>query len=86
MGADSVTSWQMSGLTSTSFFSGYLYLDPLTQDYSKANMLLLHYSGIAGPLNERLEDRTKEKLYELKFGNNIIYDNGESFIILTKLK
>jgi hypothetical protein len=86
MGADYVTSWQMAGLTSTSFYAGYLYLDPLTDNSTKASMFLLHYSGIAGPLNEKLEYRTQDKLNQIKINNNIIYDNSQSFILLTRFK
>lgn len=86
IGADPVTAWQMSGLTSTKFYSNYLYIDPLTEDYTKVNLILLHYSGISGPLNERLEFRSQEAitLYKVKpeNQNNIIYDNSQSFIIL----
>ncbi len=88
IGSDPVTLWQMAGLTGTRFFSGYAYIDPLTEDYSKVDLILLHYLGISGPLNERLEYRTPDKLNLIKIslGNNIIYDNGESFIILTNFK
>jgi hypothetical protein len=48
-------------------------------------MICLHYSGKAGSLNEKVENRTREKLTKLKETlGNIIYDNGESFIIVRR--
>lgn len=81
--SDSVTSWQIFGLTNTSFSSGYSWLNPLYENNTESDMILLHYSGRSGPLNEKVEYRTRAKLNEFKFtlGNNIVYDNGESFII-----
>ena len=90
---DSITSWQTSGLTGIPFFSGYLYTDPLTDNYDpRTNMILLHYSGIAGKLNERLNLRNQTAINQFKInpnlynGNypNVIYDNSQSFIIITK--
>jgi len=81
--ADSVTSYQIFGLTSTAFYSDYLYQNPLYHETS-GEIILLHYSGISGPLNEQVNYRTRTKLDEIKFelGNHIIYDNGESFTLV----
>lgn len=82
--ADSVTSYQIFGLTSTAFYLDYLYENPLYENETEGEIILLHYSGIAGPLNEQLDYRTRTKLDEIKFelGNHIIYDNGESFTLV----
>jgi len=82
--SDTVTAWQIFGLTGTSFNSGYSWHNPLYENSSESGMILLHYSGKSGPLNEKLEYRTRTKLDEFKFnlGNQIVYDNGESFIIV----
>ena len=82
--SDAVTSWQASGLTSIDFFSAYLYTDPLTQKDTRASMILLHYEGISGPLNERSDLRTKEIIDKIKLEHNIIYDNSQSFILLNE--
>jgi len=81
--SDIVTSWQIFGLTNTSFSSGYSWHNPLYENNTESDMILLHYSGISGPLNEKVEYRTRAKLneFKFKFGNNIVYDNGESFVI-----
>jgi hypothetical protein len=82
--ADSVTSWQIFGLTSTSFYLDYIWDNPLYENETEGDIILLHYSGISGPLNEELDYRTRTKIDEIKFksGNHIIYDNGESFTIV----
>ena len=82
--ADTVTSWQIFGLTNTSFYSDYIWDNPLSENKTQGDLILLHYSGVAGPLNEKVDYRTRSKLNELKYtmGNNVIYDNGESFIIV----
>lgn len=81
--ADYVTSWQIFGLTSTSFYLDYLWENPLYENVTEGDIILLHYSGIAGPLNEQVDYRTRTKLNEirLKPGNHLIYDNGESFTL-----
>jgi len=81
---DIVTSWQIFGLADTSFASGYSWHNPLYEDDLESEMILLHYAGRSGPLNEKVEYRSRAKLNEFKFklGNNIVYDNCESFIIV----
>ena len=84
VGSDSVTSWQIRGLASTPFFLTYTYTNPLNEDYYKVTMVLMHYSGLSGTLNEKIDYRTRYKVddLKLKLGTNIVYDNSESFILL----
>jgi hypothetical protein len=81
--SDSITAWQIFGLTAASFHSCYTWHNPLYENYAKNSMILLHYSGRSGALHEPVEYRTKTRLneFKIKLCNNVIYDNGESFII-----
>ncbi|MEJ2242439.1 MAG: hypothetical protein P8Y18_09905 [Candidatus Bathyarchaeota archaeon] len=59
---------------------------PLIPKNSEGEYIVDYRSvNVAGPLNERVDYRTPAKLDEFKFnfGNNVIYDNGESFMIVT---
>ena len=82
--ADTVTSWQIFGLTGNSFYFDYIWENPLYANETTADIILLHYSGIAGPLNEKIDYRSRINLNGFKFdlGNSIVYDNGESFVIV----
>lgn len=80
--SDTVTRWQIDGFANDTFALRVIYASPLTVQNLGWDLLLLHYDGRAGPLNEPVENRTSEKLDELKnSGGNVIYDNGQSFII-----
>ena len=82
--ADTVTSWQIFGLTGNSFYFDYIWENPLYANETTADIILLHYSGVAGPLNEKIDYRSRINLNGFKFdlGNSIVYDNGESFVIV----
>jgi len=82
--ADTVTSWQIFGLTGNSFYFDYIWEDPLYMNETQADIILLHYSGVAGPLNEKIDYRSRINLNSFKFdlGNSIVYDNGESFMVV----
>jgi hypothetical protein len=81
--ADTVTRWQIYGFANDAFNSRTLYYSPLDYPNLDWTLFLCHYDGKAGPLNEPVENRTSERLNELKnsIGNNVVYDNGQSFII-----
>jgi hypothetical protein len=79
--SDYVTRWQIDGFANYSFASMVTYDSPLTVGNLKWTLFLLHYDGKAGPLNEKVENRTNDKLAALRDGNNVVYDNGESFIL-----
>lgn len=81
--SDVVTRWQIYGFANDAFISRHIYLSPLQYPNLTWDLFLLHYDGKAGPLNEKVEYRTNERLTELKDTlGNVVYDNGESFIIV----
>jgi hypothetical protein len=82
--SDGMTSWQLLGLTNASFNFDYLYQqNPLVENESLATVVLLHYGGRSGRLNEPIEYRTLEHVTEVRSGfGNSVYDNGESFVIV----
>jgi hypothetical protein len=84
--SDRVTRWQIFGFTNQTFSSRHVYYSPLQPEENakikKWNIFLLHYNGKSGPLNEKVEYRTREVINEIRNTlGNTIYDNGESFII-----
>jgi hypothetical protein len=80
--SDEVTRWQINGFANSTFVNRVIYDSPLIVQNLGWNLLLLHYDGKAGPLNEKVGNRTSERLTELKDTlGNVVYDNGESFII-----
>jgi hypothetical protein len=81
--SDTVTRWQIYGFANDTFISRVEYNSPLQVSNLNWNLFLLHYDGKAGSLNEPVANRTSERLTELKdaLGNDVVYDNGESFII-----
>ena len=81
--SDVVTRWQIYGFADDIFINKHIYQSPLESQDLSWDMFLLHYDGKAGPLNEKVEYRTNERLTELKDTlGNVVYDNGESFIIV----
>jgi hypothetical protein len=81
--SDVVTRWQIYGFADDTFINKHIYQSPLESQDLSWDMFLLHYDGKAGPLNEKVENRTNERLTELKDTlGNVVYDNGESFIIV----
>jgi hypothetical protein len=80
--SDIVTRWQIGGFANETFANRVIYDSPLIVQNVSWNLFLLHYDGKAGPLNEPVENRTGERLTELKGTlGNVIYDNGQSFIM-----
>lgn len=84
--SDRVTRWQIFGFANPSFSSRHVWGSPLDPNMSnedeKWDIFLLHYGERSGPLNEKVEYRTREAIEELRDTlGNVIYDNGESFII-----
>jgi hypothetical protein len=89
--SDSITSWQIFGLTNSSFYTDNLgqiyptiYEDPLTQNQTEANLILLHYGGISGRLNEPVEFRKPEMINMIRSPKSTVYDNGESFVLFSR--
>lgn len=79
--SDTVTRFQIHGFSSPSFYSRQVYRSPLQYQNLDWDLLLLHTLK-AGPLNEPAENRTRERIEDIRLNaGNIIYDNGESFII-----
>jgi hypothetical protein len=80
--SDTVTRWQVNGFANDTFARRVIYNSSLLIQNLDWDLFLLHYDGKAGPLNEKVENRTSEALTELKYNlGNVVYDNGESFII-----
>ena len=84
--SDRVTRWQIRGLANESFSRRLVSYSPLEPNMNIENkgwdIFLLHYGSRSGPLNEKVEYRTREKLENLRDTlGNVVYDNGESFII-----
>ena len=85
--SDTITRLQMIAFFNESFEfvkSRHTWYSPLTSDTELDwNLFLLHWGEKSGPFAEQVEYRTKNKLIENRNGRgrNIIYDNGESFII-----
>jgi len=80
--SDSVTRYQIHGFSNYSFSSRHIWYSPLNTDKNlQWNLFLLHTSK-AGQFQEKIEYRTKARIESLRLNaGNIIYDNGESFII-----
>jgi thymidylate kinase/predicted nucleotidyltransferase len=55
-------------------------------DPTKVDLFLLHWPGQAGAMSEQVEYRSAVKLKELRDmpGWGLVYDNGESFILLVR--
>jgi hypothetical protein len=80
--ADTVTEWQTYGFANDTFFNRVIYYSPLETPNLPWELFLLHYDGKAGPLNEHVQNRTSEIITNLKNSlGNVVYDNGQSFII-----
>lgn len=80
--SDIVTRWQIGGFANDTFANRVVYDSPLMVQNLSWDLCLLHYDGKAGPLNEPVENRTSAELDEAKNSwGNVIYDNGQSFII-----
>lgn len=88
--SDEMTRLQMISFFNKSFDyiiakdSNLIWYNPLTSENDhKWNLFLLHWNGKSGPFEERAEYRNKEILSKNRNtnGRNVIYDNGESFII-----
>jgi hypothetical protein len=81
--ADTVTRWQIAGFASDAFNSRTLYNSPLDYQNLDWTLFLCHYDGKAGPLIEAVENRTSHRLNDIKngLGNDVVYDNGQSFVI-----
>lgn len=80
--SDRTTRWQIYGLANESFYIRHGWHSLLDDPNIKWDIFLLHYGERSGPLNEKVESRDREAIEELRDTlGNVIYDNGESFII-----
>lgn len=81
--SDVVTRFQVYGFTDIAFNSNHIWYTQLeSSTHLSWDFFLLHYDGISGPLNEKAEYRSSNKISYLKDSmGNLIYDNFESFII-----
>jgi len=80
--SDGVTRYQIWGFSNYSFFSRHIYYSPLDTDKDLQWDLFLLHTKKAGPFEEKVEYRTEERIESLRLNaGNIVYDNGESFII-----
>jgi uncharacterized membrane protein len=80
--SDAVTRYQIYGFSNYSFFSRHIWHSPLSTDKDLQWDLFLLHTKKAGPFQEQVEYRTEERIESLRLNaGNIVYDNGESFII-----
>ena len=86
--ADRVTANQVPAFSSGDLRDHILYqsyLDASEElDGSRSwDLLLLHWPGKSGPLEEKAELRTKQRIYEITTApsHNMVYDNGASFMV-----
>ncbi len=82
--SDVATRWQIHGFSNRSFYSRHIYFSPLKPHLDQRlewDLFLLHTRN-AGSFGERVEYRTTERIENLRTEvGNLIYDNGESFIV-----
>jgi hypothetical protein len=81
--SDVVTRNQIYGFADQAFSDRHVYYSPLRPNFdSKWDILLLHYDGSAGSLNEPAAYRTQEYVRTIRdTWGNVVYDNGGYFII-----
>jgi hypothetical protein len=86
--SDAVTRWQIHAFANESFDSRHIWYTPFylqraqAQNVSNWSLLLLHYQGKSGPLDEQAEYATRKAVERIKdTSGNLVYDNGESFIV-----
>jgi len=80
--SDEVTRQQIFGFTNSSFSSTHIWYTPFSPNMTlEWDLCLLHKSDKAGPFSEKPEYRTDEIVNRLLSKGNIVYDNGESFIL-----
>lgn len=80
--SDVTTRYQIYGFSDPSFFSRHVWHSPLKPNQSPKWDLFLLHTVKAGHLSEKAEYRTRERIENLRLeAGNIIYDNGESFIV-----
>ena len=87
--ADSATRDQVSAFGSSDLGRHVLYPSYLQErEWLEASpqmwdLLLLHWPGKSGTLEEKAEFRTKQRIHEIRAmpTHSTIYDNGESFVI-----
>ena len=80
--SDLTTRYQIYGFSDPSFFSRHVWFSPLKPGQNPKWDLFLLHTIKAGHLSEKAEYRTRERIENLRLeAGNIIYDNGESFII-----
>ena len=80
--SDIVTRWQIYGFTSEAFNNGHIWYSPLETTTPNWDIFILHYDGTAGPLKEKVENRTGQRIMMLKDTlGNVVYDGGGCFII-----
>jgi len=81
---DHITASQLIGLTelnfSTTHVIGYYPLDK-SQSEIKYDCFLIHVPGIGGGFAEQAEIRTGDLILEAIYNSNVIYTNGESYIL-----
>jgi hypothetical protein len=81
--SDAVTMYQTFGFA-PSLFSRQTWSDPLQPNWNQTkewDLLLLHGGDRAASFSERAEYHTEEIINHLRSIGNLVYDNGESFIV-----
>ena len=85
---DTVTKNQIIGLTEYNFSSAHvMWYYPLSRLADKSareieyDYFLIHLPGISGTFGEHAEIRTKALILDTIYNSNILYNNGESYIL-----
>jgi hypothetical protein len=82
--SDTVTMWQIYGFADSPFSARHTRSSPLEPETEwQSDIVLLHYDGIAGSLNEKAEYRTYERIERMRDNSNLVYYNGGSFIMIS---
>jgi len=80
--SDIVTRYQIYGFSNHSFFSRHIWYSPLYPDQKLEWDLFLLHTTKACRFTEKVEYRTEKRIENLRLeAGNMVYDNGESFII-----
>lgn len=90
--SDGVTRNQIMGLTEYNFSSAHvMWYYPLSRLADKSapereyDYFLTHLPGISGAFHEPAETRTKALILDTIYNSNILYNNGESYILTHSL-
>jgi hypothetical protein len=80
--SDIVTRWQIYGFTNETFSSRHIWASPLETQGVDWDIFVLHYDGPAGSLNEKIENRTHQRIRALvDTAGDLVYSSGGCFVL-----